>query len=125
MKTAAREAAAKAACMAHATAKATGMAAAETTAKAAAVAAATAAKAAAAMTAATATTSAATRQRHGRCNQTNRRDCQQRDNRLAQHHHFSVRHITLSHQVICRWRSFWKITTGFEPFVTQLCASRA
>src|ERR1700756_4159565 len=36
---------------------------------------------------AAATTSAAARQRHGRRNQADARNCQQRDNRFAQHHH--------------------------------------
>src|SRR4029077_13646055 len=42
---------------------------------------------AAAMTAPAATTSAAARRRHGRRNQADARNCQQRDNRFAQHHH--------------------------------------
>src|SRR5246127_5655629 len=36
---------------------------------------------------AAATTSAAARQRHGRRNQADARNCQQRDNRFAQHYH--------------------------------------
>jgi hypothetical protein len=103
----------KAATVKTSTSKATTMATAKTaTAHAASVATAEAATAAAmtATTTAAATTSAATRQRHGRRNQADARNCQQRDNRFAQHHH-SPSEIPLPSQAHCRWRSFCKIAT--------------
>jgi len=107
-------------------------------AKAAAVEAATATKAsamaatkaatahAASMTATTATaTSAATRQCHRRRNQANGCHRQQRDNRLAQHHHSPSETLAPNHNTRCRWRSFWKIATGFDESIAQLSESGA
>jgi hypothetical protein len=74
---------AKAATMETATAHAAAVETATATTKAAAAHAATAAVA----TATAASTAAATRQRHCWRSQANGRNCQQRDNRLAQHHH--------------------------------------
>jgi hypothetical protein len=123
--TAAMEAASHAA-MEAATTKAATMEAA--TAKAATVAtahAATAHAATAAMaTAATAAATSATRQRHRWRRQANGRNCQQRDNRLAQHHHSPSR-FAPSHDRFCRWRSFRKIATGFPNTVSQLSESDA
>jgi anti-sigma regulatory factor (Ser/Thr protein kinase) len=92
------------------------------TAEAAAVAAAHAATTAVA-TATTAT--AATRQRHRWRSQANGRNCQQRDNRFTQHHHSPSETLAPNHNTRCRWRSFWKIATGFDESITQLSESES
>jgi hypothetical protein len=89
----------------------------------AAMAAATKAATAAMATAATAAT--ATRQCHRRRNQANGCHRQQRDNRLAQHHHSPSETLAPNHNTRCRWRSFWKIATGFDESIAQLSESGA
>jgi hypothetical protein len=92
-------AATKAAAMETAATKAATM---ETaTAEAAAVA--TAEAATAAVTTATATSTAATRQCHCWRSQANRRNCQQRDNRLTQHHHSPSETLAPNHNTRCTW----------------------
>jgi hypothetical protein len=82
-----------------------------------------------AATAAVATTTTAatatTRQRHRWRSQANGRNCQQRDNRFAQHNHSPSETLAPNHNTRCRWRSFWKIATGFDESITQLCESDA
>jgi hypothetical protein len=121
-----------AAAMEAATTKAAAMEAASTeaatmeaaTAEAAAVTTAHAATAAVATTTTTAAT-ATTRQRHRWRSQANGRNCQQRDNRFAQHNHSPSETLAPNHNTRCRWRSFWKIATGFDESITQLCESDA
>jgi hypothetical protein len=111
----------KAATVKTSTSEATTMATAKTATAHAAAKAATAA----AMTApAAAATSAAARQRHGRRNQADARNCQQRDNRFAQHHH-SPSEIRSLPQAHCRWRSFRKTAIDFDESVAQVFASDA
>jgi hypothetical protein len=120
-----------AAAMEAATTKAAAMEAASTeaatmeaaTAEAAAVTTAHAATAAVATTTTAAT--ATTRQRHRWRSQANGRNCQQRDNRFAQHNHSPSETLAPNHNTRCRWRSFWKIATGFDESITQLCESDA
>jgi hypothetical protein len=110
----------KAATVKTSTSEATTMATAKTATAHAAAKAATAA----AMTAPAAATSAAARQRYGRRNQADARNCQQRDNRFAQHHH-SPSEIRSLPQAHCRWRSFRKTAIDFDESVAQVFASDA
>jgi hypothetical protein len=85
-----------------------------------------AAKAAAVATAtSTSTSTAATRQCHCWRSQANRRNRQQRDNRLTQHHHSPSETLAPNHSTRCTWRSFWKIAIGFDDCITQLSESDA
>src|SRR5258705_2294099 len=68
---------------------------------------------------------AATRQRHCWRSQANGRNCQQRDNRLAQHYHSPSETLAPSHNTWRTWQSFWKIATGFDESITQLSESDA
>jgi hypothetical protein len=98
------------------------------TAEAAAVATAHAATAHAATAVATATATAApaaTRQRHRWRSQANGRNCQQRDHCFAQHNHSPSETLAPNHNTRCRWRSSWKIATGFDESTTQLSESDA
>jgi len=92
---------------------------------AAAEATAVAAAKAAAVATATSTSTAATRQCHCWRSQANRRNCQQRDNRLTQHHHSPSETLAPNHSTRCTWRSFWKIAIGFDDCITQLSESDA
>jgi hypothetical protein len=94
-------------------------------AEATAVAAAKAAAVATATSTSTSTSTAATRQCHCWRSQANRRNCQQRDNRLTQHHHSPSETLAPNHSTRCTWRSFWKIAIGFDDCITQLSESDA
>jgi hypothetical protein len=96
------------------------------TAEAAAVATAHTATAHAATAVATATAApAATRQRHRWRSQANGRNCQQRDHCFAQHNHSPSETLAPNHNTRWKWRSSWKIATGFDESITQLSESDA
>jgi hypothetical protein len=95
------------------------------TTKAATVATAHAATAHAATAAVATATATTTRQRHRWRSQANGRNCQQRDNRFAQHNHSPSETLAPNHNTRCRWQSFWKIAIGFDESITQLSESDA
>jgi hypothetical protein len=72
--------------------------------------------------AASVTTSAASVQHYRWRNETNRRNCQQRDHRLAQHNHSPSE---ISHPTGTARRSLGKIAISFDESVTQLFARDA